>query len=107
MVLSDTVKWQAHASMKSLPDGEYTVGIRPHHISPIANGHGSVPAAHIEGRVQITEISGSESVIHFEHGPLSWVSQSHGVHAIQVGETARFYIEIERCMYFDGDGKLI
>jgi glycerol transport system ATP-binding protein len=107
MVLSDTVKWQARGGIQSLPDGEYTVGIRPHHVSAVANGHGSAPAAHIEGRVQITEISGSESVIHFEHGPLSWVSQSHGVHAIQVGETARFYIEVERCMYFDADGKLI
>jgi glycerol transport system ATP-binding protein len=102
VVLSDTVKWPVHGV--TLADGSYTVGIRPHHISPIANGKA---AAQIEGRVQIAEISGSESVIHFEHGELSWVSQSHGVHAIAVGETASFFIDVERCMFFDGDGKLI
>ena len=102
VVLSDTVKWPVHGV--TLPDGSYTVGIRPHHISPIANGKAAAP---IEGRVQIAEISGSESVIHFEHGELSWVSQSHGVHAIAVGETASFFIDVDRCMFFDGDGKLI
>jgi glycerol transport system ATP-binding protein len=61
----------------------------------------------IEGRVQITEISGAESVIHFGHGPLSWISQSHGVHAIRVGETARFHMDADQCMYFGTDGKLI
>jgi glycerol transport system ATP-binding protein len=102
VVLSDTVKWPVRGV--TLADGTYTVGIRPHHISPIANG---TAAAQIDGRVQITEISGSESVIHFEHGELSWVSQSHGVHAIQVGETASFFIDVERCMFFDADGRLI
>ena len=102
VVLSDSVKWPVHGV--KLDDGTYTVGIRPHHISPIANGKA---AAQIEGRVQIAEISGSESVIHFEHGELSWVSQSHGVHAIAVGETASFFIDVERCMFFDGAGRLI
>jgi glycerol transport system ATP-binding protein len=104
VVLSETVRWPVVGITRSLAAGNYTVGIRPHHISPVANGKA---AAQIEGRVQIAEISGSESVIHFEHGELSWVSQSHGVHAIQVGETARFYIDVERCMYFDDDGGLI
>jgi glycerol transport system ATP-binding protein len=104
IVLSDTVHWPAAGAMRSLPDGPYTVGIRPHHITPIRNGHG---AATIEGKVQITELSGSESVIHFKHGPKSWVSHSHGVHAIEVGELVRFYIDVDRCMYFAADGRLV
>jgi glycerol transport system ATP-binding protein len=104
VVLSDTVKWPATGAMERLPNGEYTVGIRPHHISPIPNGKA---AAEIQGKVQITELSGSESVIHFQHGPLSWVSQSHGVHALAIGENARFYLDVGRCLYFGADGKLI
>jgi glycerol transport system ATP-binding protein len=104
MVLSDSVRWPAAGAARSLPDGAYTVGIRPHHVSPVANGHDS---AVIDGRVLITELSGSESVIHFAHGPLSWVSHSHGVHAMEVGETARFYMDVGRCMYFAADGRLI
>jgi glycerol transport system ATP-binding protein len=104
LVLSDTVKWQVRGDMQSLSDGDYTIGIRPHHISPVPNGKG---AAAIEGKVQITELSGSESLIHFTHGPLSWVSQSHGVHALAIGETNRFYLDVGRCLFFTTDGKLI
>jgi glycerol transport system ATP-binding protein len=104
IVVSDTVCWPAPAPLRTLPDGRYTVGIRPHHVSPVRNGH---DAAIIEGRVQIAELSGSESVIHFTHGPLSWISHSPGVHAIRVGGTARFYADVERCLYFAGDGRRI
>jgi glycerol transport system ATP-binding protein len=104
VVLSDSVQWPVPAGMQQLPDGEYIIGIRPYHITPVANGHA---AAAFEGRVQITELSGSESTIHFTHGPLGWVSQSHGIHATQVGKTIRLYMEIDRCMYFSPDGKLI
>jgi glycerol transport system ATP-binding protein len=103
VVLSDSVRWPAGGDTRHLPDGRYTVAIRPHHISPVVNGQAALP---IEGRVQIAEISGSESIIHFNHGALSWVSQSHGVHAAEVGRTLRFYVEVDRCMYFGPDGRL-
>jgi glycerol transport system ATP-binding protein len=102
--LSDTVQWQAKGALHELPDATYVVGIRPHHISPVANGPGTT---HLDGKVQITELSGSESTIHFEHGPLHWVSQSHGIHAVEVGTTIKLYIDVERCMYFDAEGKLV
>ncbi len=105
IVLSSTVRWPARSEMRQLPNGRYTLGVRPHHISPVVNGHTAV--AEIEGQVHITELSGAESVIHFTHEPLNWISQSHGVHAVRVGDTGKFYVEIERCMYFDTDGKLI
>jgi glycerol transport system ATP-binding protein len=104
IVLSETVRWPATAAARQLPDGAYTLGLRPHYLVPAATGRGAVE---IEGKVQIAELSGAESVIHFAHGPLIWVSQSHGVHAIAVGETARFAIDVDRCMYFDSNGKLV
>lgn len=63
--------------------------------------------AHLEGEVQIAELSGSESIIHFSHHGLNWVSQSHGVQAIEVGETAGFRLDVRRCLYFSEDGELI
>jgi glycerol transport system ATP-binding protein len=104
ITLGDGVGWTAKAEMQHLPDGHYTLGIRPHGISPVRNGR---PAVEIGGKVQITELSGAESVIHFTHGDLSWISQSHGVHAIQVGETATFYMDVGQCLYFDADGRLV
>jgi glycerol transport system ATP-binding protein len=104
MVVSDTVRWPTPSGLRHLPDGAYTVGIRPHHITPVRNGHDTVA---IEGRVQIAELSGSESVIHFTHGPLHWVSHSHGVHAIEAGGATRFYADVGRCFYFAPDGARI
>jgi glycerol transport system ATP-binding protein len=104
IVLGDGVGWAAKAEMQHLPNGRYTLGIRPHCINPVRNGG---PAVEIGGRVQITELSGAESVIHFAHGDLSWISQSPGVHAMQVGETATFYMDVGQCMYFDADGRLV
>jgi glycerol transport system ATP-binding protein len=90
--------------MRARPDGTYTVAIRPHHIRPLAGGTAAAP---LDGKVLIAELSGSESVIHFAHGPLTWVSQSHGVRPIEVGATARFDLDTGQCMYFDPDGRLV
>ena len=102
---SNGVGWSARTGMQDLPNGRYTLGVRPHCISPVRNAGGA--AVEIGGRVLITELSGAESVIHFAHGEHSWTSQSHGVHAMQVGETATFYMDAGQCMYFDADGRLV
>jgi glycerol transport system ATP-binding protein len=103
VILGESVRWPMKSGMQ-LPDGPYVLGIRAHDISPVLNGRDAVT---IEGQVRITEISGAESIIHFAHGPLSWISQSHGVHTVGIGETARFHVDTDHCMYFGTDGKLI
>ena len=55
----------------------------------------------------IAEISGSESVVHFDLGGLTWVSLSHGVHRFKVGETARFELDVASCLYFGPDGSRV
>jgi glycerol transport system ATP-binding protein len=61
----------------------------------------------VKGRVLISEISGSESVIHFELAGTTWVSQAHGVQRHPVGEEARFALDIAHCLYFDAAGRRI
>jgi glycerol transport system ATP-binding protein len=104
IVLSERVRWPAGAAMRSRSDGRYTVGLRPHHIGATADGDDAVA---LDGRVLITELSGSESVIHFAHGDLGWLSHSHGARALEVGTTARFFMNAGECMYFDGEGRRI
>jgi glycerol transport system ATP-binding protein len=58
----------------------------------------------VECRVLIAEISGSESVVHFDLAGLTWISQSHGVHGFKVGEVASFELDVARCFYFAPDG---
>ncbi len=104
ITLSDNVAWDAAGKLRAAPDGVYTMGIRPHHISPAASGEQSVP---LEGEVLVTEISGSESVVHFRLAGQSWVSQSHGIHAYEVGQKTRLYANIGKAMLFDADNNLV
>jgi glycerol transport system ATP-binding protein len=99
--LSEDVGWPAEGRLRELPDGEYTVGLRPHHVLP-APGKGA--GVQVDCKVLIAEISGSESVVHFELSGMPWVSLSHGVHVFKVGEAARFELDVARCLYFAPDG---
>jgi glycerol transport system ATP-binding protein len=97
--------WQASGALASLPDGEYTFGLRPHNVLPEAVGaRGGVA---VRGAVSIAEISGSESVIHFALDDRAWVSQSHGVHRFAVGEHIAFRLDVARGHYFDAAGRCV
>ena len=57
--------------------------------------------------MQITELSGSESVAHFAVGGSTWVAQSNGVHPYRVGDTHDFYLDVRHGLYFAGDGRRV
>lgn len=102
--LREGVSWQAGEKMHDKPDGSYTLGIRPHHVTPVAK---SADAAALEGRVLVTELSGSESILHFDFDGNTWVSQAHGIHPFNVGDTATLYLDTGAALYFDRDNRLI
>ncbi len=104
ITLGTDVSWRSTSDISQLPDGGYIVGIRPHHVR-LSDAIGGT--AQIDGKVQITELSGSESVIHFSHGGLNWVSQSQGIHALEVGDIATFHMDVSRCLYFNENGERI
>jgi glycerol transport system ATP-binding protein len=104
IVMAGGVEWNVGRRLTTVPDGAYTIGIRPHHIQPHSIDGQGVP---IRGRVLVTEISGSESVIHFELAGRAWVSQSHGVHRFEVGEDAELHADVGRAMFFDPTGNRV
>ncbi|MEL6410190.1 MAG: ABC transporter ATP-binding protein [Pseudomonadota bacterium] len=95
--------WPATGSAAGLRDGAYTVGVRPHHVTPRA--YDGVPVR-LMGEVQITELSGSESVAHFSLGESTWVSLSAGAHPYEVGKSQDFFLAADQCYYFDEGGAL-
>ncbi|MEM9342873.1 MAG: ABC transporter ATP-binding protein [Pseudomonadota bacterium] len=95
--------WTVSGAAAGLADGQYVVGIRPHHILPVKPDATSIQ---IDGRVEITELSGSESVAHFALGDRSWVSLSPGTHPYSVGEAHDFHMIPSACYYFTRDGAL-
>src|SRR5262245_5869044 len=104
IILGEGVRWRAGKVARTIPDGNYTIGIRPHHITPTAQ---KTDAAALEGRVLVAELSGSESVLHFNMNGQTWVSQSHGIHPFAVGSTAKLYVDVEQSFFFGANDELI
>jgi glycerol transport system ATP-binding protein len=102
--LDDGTYWPTPPAMAGAPDGPYTLAIRAHHITPFPQNGATVA---IDGRVLVTELSGSESVLHFDRGGRTWISQSHGVHPYEVGQTARLHVDVARSFLFGQDGRLV
>jgi glycerol transport system ATP-binding protein len=69
------------------------------------SAHAKGEAIAVKGKVLICEISGSESVVHFNFAGTTWVSLAHGVQPHAVGEDAPFALDTARCLYFGADGR--
>ena len=99
--LDNSVNWKTKIKIK---DGEYKVGIRPHNITTYKEGNNSLE---IKGKVLISELSGSESLIHFTKGDLSWVSLSNGIFQRNVGDEMNLYMNADEFIYFDDNERLV
>jgi glycerol transport system ATP-binding protein len=100
--LAEGIAWGATGAVAGLPNGPYTMGLRPHFVSP-DSGAGVA----LSGRIVIAELSGSESVAHFQFGENTWVAQSDGVHPYRVGEQQDFRLDVARALYFDTGGRRV
>ena len=104
ILIGDSIRLPAGRFGAAIPDGSYDWGIRPHHITATAR---RAHLARIEGRVLVTELSGSESIVHFDLNGRTWVSLSHGIHPFEVGSTTRLHVDVDESFFFDDDGRLI
>jgi glycerol transport system ATP-binding protein len=116
--ISNVAGWNVGGELAALADGAYTLGLRPHHVQPAESGAQAgaqvgvrvdpvLDGVRVNGRVSVAEISGSESVVHFDLHGHGWVSQSHGVHRFAVGDVADFRLDVERGLYFDSGGRCV
>jgi glycerol transport system ATP-binding protein len=79
------------------------LGIRAHQftISPQPG------AASITGRIDLAEISGSDTYVHVTHDSLSLVAQVPGVYELTIGERLTLHVQPSHIYCFDTDGHLI
>ncbi len=101
-LLKEDVKWET--SNVNLKDGNYKVGIRPHNITTYKEGKNSIE---IKGKILISELSGSESLIHFTNTDSKWVSLSNGTHQLNVGQEVKLYMNVDEFIYFDQNNNLV
>ena len=100
-LLEANTTWKTN---KRIKDGSYTIGIRPHNVTVEKTSTNSVE---IKGKVMISELSGSESLIHFKYGQSNWVSLSSGSHKINIGEEMKLYMNVDECLFFDQNNRLV
>ncbi len=104
MAIFGNQKWAVGRAGAKLPDGTYTIGVRPYNVAPAKQGE-TIGA--FNAKVIVTEISGSESVIHTQIDNSTWISQSHGIHAMPIGSIAKLYVDLDQAMFFDANNRLV
>ncbi len=87
--------------LRPLPDGQWTLGFRAHHLRV---GEGGPRSLTFKVEVLSSEIIGSETYIHVAFGPERWVMLVHGVHLADDGSMLTVHIEPEQVMTFDAEG---
>lgn len=92
----------APPALRALPDGDYTIGFRPHHLSMAQGLPGAFPA-----RALVTEITGSESFVHVEHAGNRWVLLARGVHNVAPGAGLHLAIDTRHLLAFDRAGRAV
>lgn len=88
----------------ALPDGPYLAGFRANHlhIEPQAGDALAFNAA-----VVGTEITGSQSFVHLDHGADRWVALVPGVHDLRAGASRKVYINPSHIYIFDQSERLV
>lgn len=86
-----------------LPDGDYLAGFRANHLS--LHRH-SADAVEFPCTLVATEITGSETFIHVDHGAARWVGLVEGVHVLAAGAPVTVWLDPAHVYLFDAEGRL-
>lgn len=93
----------AQNTFSTLPDGTYTLGFRPDHLSLVADNTNHLA---FSVTVNVVEITGSESFIHVQYQQQRWVALVHGIHEFAVGSTITVYVDPDYIYVFNSEGNL-
>lgn len=94
----------AEGGLAALADGRYLAGFRANHL---AINHHVADAVEFTCRLAATEITGSETFLHLDHGPERWVGLVQGVHDIAPGSALSVWLDPRHVYLFDEAGALV
>ncbi|MFC5586059.1 ABC transporter ATP-binding protein [Nitratireductor kimnyeongensis] len=100
-VLDANVQVPVPESRMRAPDGNYTLGFQPHHLSLTPREPGAVS---VKASVSVTEITGSESFVHLEFAGHRWVMLEEGIHRLEVDQIVDVFIDTRHMLIFDPAG---
>ena len=88
--------------MRELAPGDYTLGVRPHHLSV----HGNEGDVALQGEVEVAEIAGSVTYVHLAVNGHDWVVEARGVHQAHPGEAFTLHFNADSAYLFDSTDRL-
>ncbi|QJT10827.1 ABC transporter ATP-binding protein [Oceanidesulfovibrio marinus] len=97
------IRFPLTGHLKDLPPGPYTFGVRSHHFS--INKH-TEEDIEIASTVELAEINGSQTFVHFHYRNRSLVLEEEGVHPYRVGSLIHVYVQPRYFYVFDDTGHL-
>ncbi|MGH8188082.1 MAG: ABC transporter ATP-binding protein [Steroidobacteraceae bacterium] len=102
--LNDGTRLQLPRSVQAAATAEVLLGIRAHEL---ALSRTTPQQVAIGGRVELAEISGSQTFIHLARDDVPLVAQVAGVHDFSLNEPCTLYLEPGSLYGFDRDGRLL
>jgi glycerol transport system ATP-binding protein len=102
--LSPEVRFPLSGHLRGLAPGRYRLGLRAHHLrlAPASPEDLRIPA-----RVEVEELSGSETLVHAAHGALSLTAQVESVHRHPYGTPVELFASPSRMFVFGPEGRLV
>lgn len=95
---------EATGPLADVADGRYTAGFRPNHLE--IERHTDAALA-FRCTLAVTEITGSETFVHLDHGDERWVGVVHGVRDLEIGASLPVYLDPAHVYVFGEDGSLV
>ena len=93
----------AAGAFEGLADGPYLMAFRAHHLHL---QRPSPTAFALRGRVQVSEITGSESFVHVDYGVARFVAVTGGVHELEPGAEIDTFVDPAEVFVFTEAGAL-
>ena len=104
LMFGDGQSAPALGKLAELPDGRYTAGFRPNHLEIMSHG---MEAMKFTAKLQVTELTGSETFVHLDHHGERWVGLIHGVHDLTLGADLDVWLDARHVYIFGEDGALV
>ena len=101
LTFGDGNKVATFGNFKTVADGSYVAGFRPNHLELSKQ---SDDALEFAGKLNVTEITGSETFIHLDHHGENWVGLVHGVKDLKIGAPLNVYLDPTHVYIFAEDG---